>query len=412
MVLQEIGAPSSRSSLAATESDWPAWVEVDLDTVRHNVRAIQAASGARMGVLAVVKAQAYGLGAVSVAAAALEGGAYGAAVARVSEGALLRRRGFGAPILVLGGIVAREAPTIVEHRLTPTVTEWETAEHLARAAGAAGVTLGVHLKVDTGITRYGAPPAEIADVARRIHAGQLPSVRIDGFFSHFASADEKDPWFARQQLAYYRAIVNQLETEGVHLGLKHVANSAGALRLPDAGLDLVRAGLALSGSYATEWVPRDHGLRSSVALKSRVARLHEPPIGTSIGYGRTYKVQRPIRTALVTCGYADGLPRALGNHGSVLIHGQRAPLIGTVSMDMAMADITHIASVQVGDEVVILGRQGEDEIRLDDFARSAGIIPHEALVRLGARAPRVYLQNGQPHHAASLSTDEELPLAV
>jgi alanine racemase len=158
-------------------------------------------------------------------------------------------------------------------------------------------------------------------------------------------------------------------------------------------------------------VPRLGDLRPAVALKSRVVRLHTPPIGSSIGYGRTYKVYRPMRVALISCGYADGLPRACSNRGRVLIRGQRAPLVGTVSMDMAMADVSHLPEVEPGDEVVILGPQGGDEISLDEFAESAGIIPHELLVRLGSRAQRVYLQHGAPVATATLAADDLHPLA-
>jgi alanine racemase len=240
----------------------------------------------------------------------------------------------------------------------------------------------------------------------------LPSLRLDGFYTHFAAADDPDPFFAHQQLARFLAICEQLEGEGFTLGLKHAANSAGALRVPGAGLDTIRAGIALTGSYATGWVPRIGSLRPAVALKARVVRLHTPAIGTSIGYGRTYKVYRPMRVALIACGYADGLPRACSNRGRVLIRGQRAPLVGTVSMDMAMADVSHLPAVETGDEVVILGRQGDDEISLDEFAESAGIIPHELLVRLGSRAPRVYLRGGQPVATGNLACDETSPLAL
>jgi alanine racemase len=234
----------------------------------------------------------------------------------------------------------------------------------------------------------------------------LESLQLEGFYTHFAAADDPDPFFAHQQLARFRAICEQLEAERIDLGLKHAANSAGTLRIPNVGLDTVRTGIALAGAYATGWVPRVGSLRRAVALKSRVVRFHTPGVGTSIGYGRTYKVFRPMRVALVACGYADGLPRACSNRGRVLIRGQRAPLVGTVSMDMAMADVSHIPEVEVGDEVVVLGRQGDDEITLDEFAESAGIIPHELLVRLGSRAPRVYVRGGEPVMQATLACDD------
>jgi alanine racemase len=380
------------------------WIEVDLDAVADNVRALQAAARPRQGVTAVVKAQAYGLGASAVAMAAVQAGARGAAVARIGEARRLRSAGFLEPILLMGGVDAEDCPAVVALDLTPSVSDWQTALHLAAAARDAGRVLDVQVKVDTGMHRFGAPPDEAMAIVRGIH--QLSSLSLDGFYTHFAAADDPDPFFAHQQLARYLAICQQLETEGFSLGLKHAANSAGALRVPGAGLDTIRAGIALAGAYATGWVPRVAALREVVALKARVVRLHTPAVGTSIGYGRTYKVFRPMRAALIACGYADGLPRACSNRGRVLVRGQRAPLIGTVSMDMAMADVSHLPDVEPGDEVVVLGRQGADEITLDEFAESAGIIPHELLVRLGSRVPRVYLRGGQPILTAELASDE------
>jgi alanine racemase len=370
------------------------WIEVDLDAVAGNVRAVHAAAEPRQGVTAVVKAQAYGLGAHAVAQAAVDAGARGAAVARVSEGRRMRESGFEKPILLLSGMDADEAAQIVKLQLTPTLTTWSSAEVLAAAADNTGTTLGVQVKVDTGMTRYGAPPDEAMAIVRGL--GSLYNLRLEGFYTHFAAADDPDPFFATQQLARFLAICQQLESEGFVLGMKHVANSAGALRVPNAGLDTVRAGIALAGAYATGWVPRHGELKTAVALKARVLRLHTPAVGTSIGYGRTYKVYRPMRVAVIACGYADGFPRACSNRGRVLIRGERAPIVGTVTMDMAMADVSHLPEVKPGDEVVIVGRQGQDEITIDEFAESAGLIPHELLVRLGSRPPRVYLRNGQP----------------
>src|ERR1700682_760083 len=362
------------------------WIEVDLDAVADNVRALQAAAQPRAGLTAVVKAQAYGMGAAAVADAAVQAGGRGAAVARIGEARRLRAAGFTQPILLLAGLDPEDDAEVVEQCLTPTLADWPTAQRLAVAARTAGRRLDVQVKVDTGMTRYGAPHEQALAIVRGLK--DLPSLRLEGFYTHFAAADDPDPFFAHQQLARYLAICQQLENDGLSLGMKHAANSAGALRVPGAGLDTIRAGIGLAGAYATGWVPRVGSLRGAVALKARVVRFHTPAVGTSIGYGRTYKVFRPMRVALLACGYADGLPRACSNRGRVLIRGQRAPLVGTVSMDMAMADVSHLPDIEAGDEVVVLGHQGDDEITLDEFAESAGIIPHELLVRLGSRAPR------------------------
>ncbi len=387
---------------------WPCWLEVDLDAVAHNVRTFQAIAQPRLGVTAVAKARAYGLGAVEVARAAIEAGAVGVAVARVGEAALLRAHGVRGPMLLLGGLAPAEAERVVELDVTPTATDWPTVERLAAAAQRAGRRVGIQVKVDTGITRYGAPPEEAMAIVRGLK--HVPSLHLDGFFTHFAAADDPDPFFAHQQLARYLAICSQLESEGFDLGVKHAANSAGAVRIPKGALDTVRVGIGLSGHRSTAWVPQPDGLRPAVALKARVVRFHTPAIGTSIGYGRTYKVFRPMRVALLSVGYADGLPRACSNRGHVLIRGRRCQLVGTVSMDMAMADVTHLTDVEAGDEAVLIGRQADEEITLDELADSAGIIPHEALVRLGSRPPRVYLRGGRPVRVALLSADRDLEL--
>lgn len=393
------GLADAPSESAVPRDRWPVWIDVDLAAVAANVRALQAIARPRLGVTAVVKAQAYGLGAVAVARAALAAGARAVAVARVAEAAELRGAGISAPILLMGGWAPGETAEVVRLGLTPTLTDWGAAEQLAAAAGRAGRVLGVEVKVDTGITRYGAPPAEAMALVRG--CARLASLRLDGFYTHFAAADDPDPFFAHQQLARYLAICRGLEAEGLRLGLRHAANSAGALRIPGAGLDTVRAGVALSGGYATGWVPRTGALRPAIAVKSRLVRLHSPAVGTSIGYGRTYKVYRPMRVGLVSCGYADGLPRACGNRGHVLVRGRRAPLVGTVSMDMTMVDVSHIPDAHVGDEVVLLGRQGDDEITLAQLAEFASTVPHELLVQLGGRTPRVYSGSGGDACASS-----------
>jgi alanine racemase len=386
------------------------WIEVDLDAVADNVRALQAAAQPRHGVTAVVKAQAYGMGAVAVAQAAVQAGARGVAVARMIEARRLRAAGFSQPILLLGGLEPEDCDAVVAQSLTPTLSDWTSALRLAEAAASAGRAAAVQVEVDTGMTRYGAPPDEAVAIVRGL--AKLPSLTLEGFYTHFAAAEDPDPFFAHQQLARYRAVCEQLESEGFSLGLKHAANSAGALRVPGGGLDTIRPGIALAGAYASGWVPRLGSLRAAVALKARVVRIHTPAVGTSIGYGRTYKVYRPMRVALVACGYADGLPHGCGNRGRVLIRGQRAPLVGSVSMDMAMADVSRMPDVEPGDEVVVLGRQGDDEITLDELAESAGTIPHELLVRLGSRAPRVYLRGGEQVMTADLAAEEVSHLAA
>src|SRR5260370_5522607 len=277
------------------------------------------------------------MGAAAVADAAVKAGAGGAAVARISAARRLRTAGFAAPILLLGGLDAEDDAEVIAQSLTPTLADWPTAQRLAAAARTAGRVLDVQVKVDTGMTRYGAPQDDAIAMVRGLK--DLPSLHLEGFYTHFAAADDPDPFFAHQQLARYLAICQQLESEGHDLGLKHAANSAGALRVPGAGLDTIRAGIALAGAYATGWVPRVGSLRGAVALKARVVRLPTPSIGSSIGYGRTYKVYRPMRVALVACGYADGLPRAGSNPRRLLILGPRGPPVRTAARAIAISAV-------------------------------------------------------------------------
>lgn len=366
---------------------YPCWLEVDLDAVRQNARALKRFVGPRVRLAAVVKADGYGLGAEPIARAALDGGAEALAVARVDEGLALRRAGVGAPILLLTCPAPAEAEQVVRWRLTATVAEPDLPERLARAAQRLGVEAPVHLKLDTGLTRYGAPPAEAELLAVRLRS--LAGLRAEGLYTHFACSDNGDEEFTREQLARLLAFRDRLARDGITFGCTHAANSAAALLDPATHLDLVRAGIALTGTLGG---PRASvPLRPALAFKTRIARFHHLPVGATVGYDRTYVVRRPTRAALLLAGYADGVPRALSNRGEVLVRGRRAPLIGRVSMDQCLADVTDIPEAQVGDEVVFFGRQGDAEITLVEFAAWADTIPHEALCRLGPRVPRVYL---------------------
>jgi alanine racemase len=369
----------------------PCWLEVSLDDVRHNVQALKRFVGPRTGLIAVVKADGYGLGAVPMARTALEAGATWLGVARIEEGASLRRAGIEAPILHLASFQPAQARAMVQYRLTPTIADVETARVLA-AAVPFGQELAIHLKVDTGLTRYGAQAGELpALVNELLRSSRL---RIEGLSTHFATADEPDLSYARCQLERFRALAAHIRALGAAPTLYHAANSAATLALPEAHFDLVRPGITLSGHYPSTAGSRRLSLRPAVSLRARLARVYELPAGVPIGYGRTFVATRRTRAALVPAGYADGLPRAHSNRAVVLIHGQRAPLVGRVSMDQCVADVTAIDGVQPGDEVTLIGRQGADEIGLDEYASWSDTIGHEALCRIGSRVPRYYRQAG------------------
>ena len=368
----------------------PLWAEVDLDAIAHNVRQVQRRIGPRSQVMGVVKANAYGHGAVAVARAALEAGATHLGVACVDEGAQLRKASLKAPIVVLGYLPPWEAAQAVRYSLTPTVTTQETALALARAAQEADTHVPVHVKVDTGMARFGLPPQEVEGFVAFLQT--LSGLSLEGLYTHFATADEADKTYTRQQ---YRAFLGVAERLPQAL-VRHVANSATVADLSsDMSLDMVRPGIALYGCYPSNEVSRSLDLRPALSLKSRVARLSALSPGDTVSYGRTWTADRASRIALIPCGYADGLPRLLSNRGAVLIRGWRAPIVGRVCMDQLMVDVTHIPDVEQHDEAVLIGRQGELEISVEEVAEQAQTISYEILCALSARVPRYYLRDGR-----------------
>jgi alanine racemase len=401
---------SNDAARAPGATPWPCWIDVDLDAIAANVRAIRAWVGPRVRLVAVVKAQGYGLGARLVAAAALEAGADGLAVARVREGVRLRDLGVTSPMLLLAAFTPTEADTVVTNDLTPTVVEERQLALLSQAAERAGRQVPVHVKLDTGIRRYGAPVDEAIPVAASVV--RAPNLSLDGFYTHFATADAPDLGFAREQLAAFQTACGRLEAQGIRPRYLHAANSAGTLAMREAHYDLVRVGLGIYGYYATPTVARTVSLQPAVTLRARVSRLLDVPAGCTVGYGRAYKATRPIRAALLTIGYADGLPGSHYRGGYVLLHGQRADIIGRISMDQCVVDVSHCPAVIVGDCAVVLGQQGDDSIALDEFAELSGSIPHEALTNLGSRVPRVYWQGGVVVATSTLAGEERLDTPI
>lgn len=365
----------------------PTWAEIDLDALADNVRLLKSrANGAAL--LAVVKANAYGHGAVAVARAALAAGADRLGVICVDEGEQLRRAGITEPILVMGHTSAGEAQRLADLSLTPSVVSSEMALALARVASERGIEMPVHLKVDTGLNRYGLPASEAADLGRRLR--DLAGIQTEGLFTHFASADEGDKGYTVEQHKLFLAVAEQLDW----VPIRHVSNTATLLDMPDMSLEMVRPGLGIYGCYPSTHVKRSLPLRPVLSLKGRIARLTSLAPGESVSYGRTWRAPRPSLIGLLMCGYADGLPRALSNCGSVLVRGRRAPIVGRVCMDMCMVDVSDIPDVALDDEVVIIGRQGEEEISTDEVAELCGTISYEILCGISARVPRLYLRQG------------------
>jgi alanine racemase len=359
----------------------PTWAEVHLGALRENLRRLRRRLPRATRILFVVKGDAYGHGAAQCARAAQKArAADGFGVSSVEEGVALREAGIRLPVLVLGSLYPFESfLAAVEFGLTPTVASLDSARRLAEVARRLGRRVSCHLKIETGMGRIGmSPGAAAAAAAFLAEAGR---VEIAGAYTHFSCA-ETDRDFTLEQLRRFKRALAGLAGAGVAPRLLHAANSAAALRYPAARLDLVRPGLAIYGLFP--------GFRPTLSLKSKVVFLKTVPRGAAIGYDAAFRARRPTRVATVPIGYADGWPRRLSNRGSALLGGRRCPVIGTVSMDMLMLDASAVPGARVGDDVVLIGRQGREEMTAGEVAAAAGTIPYETTTALTSRIPRTY----------------------
>jgi len=369
------------------------WAEIDLDAIAFNVGQFRRHVGPGVEVIAVVKANAYGHGAVQVAQAALRAGATRLAVHRAIEGVELRQAGIQAPVLVMGYTPPDGAGLIVDYHLTPSLMTLDFAEALSGRATASGVSVPVHLKVDTGMSRYGLMPEEMVEFCRALQP--LPGIVFEGLFTHFATADALDQTYVRKQLTLFIQVLSTLDQAGFEPPLVHACNSAAAMRLPEAHFNAIRPGIAMYGMPpSTEWSPVFE-IKPALTLKSMLSRVRDLPTGAGVSYGRTYVTQRPTRAALVPVGYGDGYHRILSGKGYVLVRGQRAPILGRVCMDQFVIDVSHIPEVQQDDEVVLVGRQGKERITAEDLAALAGTINYEITTSLLPRVIRKYIANAQ-----------------
>lgn len=376
------------------------WAEIDLDAIAFNVRAVKKFAGKKVEVIAVVKANAYGHGAVPVAQAMLAAGANRLAVHRAIEGVELRKAGIEAPILVMGYTPPSGAKTVAQWKLTPSVITQEFAQTLATHANTLGVTVPVHVKVDTGLSRYGLLPAEVVDFLRFL--SQFPALPLEGLFTHFATAFRTEPTSLHDQLNVFQRVLATVRDAGIQVPLIHAANSAALMKLPEANFNAVRPGIALYGMNPLEACPPVFKIQAALTLKSRVSRVRELPPGTGVGYDHQFITQQPTLAALVSAGYGDGY-RRLPSKGSVLVRGKQAPILGIVCMDQFVVDVGGIRGVQEDDEVVLVGKQGKAKLSAEQVAEWSNSINYEITTALLPRVTRVYLRQGEIESVSSLA---------
>jgi alanine racemase len=370
----------------------PTFAWIDLDALEHNFRVLRKRVGADIGILAVVKADAYGHGAAPVAATLERLGADGFGVAFAEEGIRLREGGITKPVLILGGVYHGEALKAHQYSLTPVIISLERGLDLAREARELGLRFAVHVKVDTGMTRIGIPVGEAKDAVVRL--SREPELRIDGIISHFATVSPDlgaDYW---EQLAQFRRLLDELKAAGIDPPLKHMANTAGVLGAPKPPFNMVRPGIMLYGCYPGHGFENVLDLRPVFKLATEIFHLRRVPAGTAVSYGGTFVTPRESVIATLPLGYADGLPRALSNRGCALVRGRRAPIVGVVCMDMCMIDVTDVPDARIGDEAVFIGAQEGERIRVEEVAELCGTIPYEIFCNVNHRVGRIYVKHG------------------
>ncbi len=375
------------------------WVEVDLDRFAANLRAVRAfvARGRPPGrvpeLLLVVKADAYGHGAVEISEAAEREGVAHLGVATLHEGIQLRQAGCRLPIVVLSPLLPSEIDEAVAHRLDPTVCDLEFARALSDAAVTAGAPQRVHVEVDTGMGRIGVREDQAEAFLATLVA--LPGLRLASVYTHFPDADGDDLAFSRDHVARFGALLERLGARGIRAPRVHAANSAGTLQLPEAHFDAVRLGLIAYG-HSPGGVATGVVLQPVMSFKSRLVQVRDLPAGAPVSYGRTYVTSRETRTGVVAVGYGHGYSWLLSNRGAMLVGGRRVPIVGRVTMDLTMVDLADAPEARVGDEVVLFGDQQDAALPLEEVARGSETIPYEIMCTIGKRVTRIYVRGGRP----------------
>jgi alanine racemase len=380
----------------------PAWTEIDLGRLRRNLQLVRHDLPRQVKLLAIVKDEAYGHGALDVARIALEEGAWGFGLSTLEEAMLLRDGGITAPLLLLGERQEAELDWCVAHNLTVCVNEPHAVRRLAKIAAGLGKRVPVHLKINTGMSRYGVRWDEALPLIGKIAAEK--SLLLEGVMTHFAQSDETDKTFANLQFARFSEVLMALEQQKIPVKLRHSCNSGGFLDLPQAHLDMVRVGILLHGVFPSQVCRKIAGIEPVMSVKARIAAIQKLKPGEVVGYGMRYTAATERRIAVLPIGYGDGFPR-VRNEGGALIHGRRAPLVGGIAMDAITVDITDIPQAQMWDEAVIMGRQGGEEITVRDIAKLKNSVTYDVLtnwrLRLRRKAVNGHHQPAQPMETVS-----------
>jgi alanine racemase len=369
----------------------PTWAEISLTALAHNYRTIKAHLGSGAGLMAVVKADAYGHGAVECARALESIGADWFGVALVEEGRILREAGISSPLFCLGGFWRGQAEEVIKHDLVTAVFRLDMVEELNARAREAGRVMGFHLKIDTGMGRLGIPVTEVAEFAQVLK--KFDHLRLDGVLTHLADADGDDSEYTEIQIRRYHQAMMTLRGLGFAPSWEHLANSAGLYAYPHSHGNLARAGATLYGLKRDVLGPGPESLdlQPVMSLHSRIVMLKTVPAGSSLGYGRTFTTKRKSLIATIPIGYADGFRRAHSNNGRVIVRGSFAPIAGRISMDLTIVDVTGLPDVEIADEVILIGEQGGVQIAAEDLAQQTGTISYEIVTGVSSRVPRVYL---------------------
>jgi alanine racemase len=376
----------------------PVWAEISLKAILHNLRVIRKQVGAQRKILAVVKSNAYGLGAVPVAKALQKAGTEWFGVTCANEGVELREAGIRKRILILTGFWPGEEKRLIQNHLTPTVTRVDDLRHLERSAKAAGrkSRLRFHLKINTGMNRLGISANEVECFARTL-AG-CKHIELEGTFTHFASAEDFTAQQTNGQEKVFLACLERLRALGISPGIVHMANSGAICARPSTWADMVRPGAILYGYYQSFDPPQKKqevmgqvALQPCLSLRARIISLRDVPVGEAVGYAARFVTKRPSRIAVINAGYADGVVRALTNRGWALVRGRRVPLVGTISMDLTMLDLTDVPEAVLGDVVTIYGKDGDASIEVSEVAHEIGTVTSDLLCALGRRVPKFYV---------------------